>query len=315
MIDTPRPPAALVLAVALLGGVVAAVLGFLTFGAQATVHPDALPLAVSGPEQVTQRVTAQGGDAIAWRVASPEEARGLLHDKEVYGVLELGPTATVVISGAVNPAGTQVAQQVLTGVAQAANVPFTVETLHPASAAGRTAPLAASALLWIAGLAATAGLFLLSARAGVAPGTGHRFGVVGGVAAVGAAVVVGLLALWDSALPFGWDVLGFLLLMGVAFAAVQGALVKYLGIRALAVLGPLYLIAPAVAGSVPELLDPAYRALLWSWTPFRFAAEGLRSLLQGTPDAPDVLLGVGVLGGMAVVGLAVLAIPRNQPAR
>lgn len=138
---------------------------------------------------------------------------------------------------------------------------------------------------------------------------------MGGVAAAGAAVVVGLLALWDSALPFGWDVLGFLLLMGVAFAAVQGALVKYLGVRALAVLGPLYLIAPAVAGSVPELLDPAYRALLWSWTPFRFATEGLRSLLQGTPGAPDVLLGACVLGGMAVVGLAVLAIPGNQPAR
>jgi hypothetical protein len=90
---------------------------------------------------------------------------------------------------------------------------------------------------------------------------------------------------------------------------VQGALVKFLGIRALAVLGPLYLIAPSVAGTVPELLDPAYRALLWSWTPFRFSAEGLRSVLQGTPDAPDVLTGVLVLGGLAVLGLAALAIP------
>jgi hypothetical protein len=70
----------------------------------------------------------------------------------------------------------------------------------------------------------------------------------------------------------------------------------------MAVLGPLYLLAPAVAGQVPELLHPAYRAVLWSWTPFRFSTEGLRSLLQGTPVAPDVATALWVLGACSSPG-------------
>ncbi|MGW5049984.1 ABC transporter permease [Actinokineospora sp. NPDC004072] len=303
----------LVALLALLSGVVAAVLGLLTFGVQATSQPDALPLAVTGPG--AQQVAQHGGEAVRWTVADPQQARTLLHDKEVYGVLELGQPAKVVVSGAINPAGAQAAQQVLTGAAQAMGVPFTVESLHPAGPAARTVPLAASALIWVGGLAAAAALVLLARRRGVEPTAGHRLALVGGVAVVAGGAVVGLVSLWDSALPLGWDVLGYLLLIGVAFAAAQGALLRLLGIRAMAVLGPLYLIAPAVAGTVPELLDPVYRALLWSWTPFRFAAEGLRSLLQGTPDAPDVLQGVVVLGSIAVVGLVALALPRRQPAK
>lgn len=315
----PTGPAALVAAVSLVGAIAAAVLGLLTFGAQASSHPDGVPVAVAAPaplRQVAERIAGQGGDALSWRVESPEAARALLEDKEVYGVLELAPgaSATVVVSGAVNPSGTQVAQQVLTAAAQALGGPVRVETLHPAGPAGRTAPLAATALLWVAGLVAGAGLVALAARTGTALRAAHRIGLVGGVAALGVTVVAGLLALWDSSLPLGVDVLGFLLLTAVAFAAVQGALLRLLGLRAMAVLGPLYLIAPAVAGQVPELLDPAYRALLWSWTPFRFAAEGLRSLLHGAPSAPDVGSGAVVLGALALAGVAVLVAPAREPA-
>ena len=48
--------------------------------------------------------------------------------------------------------------------------PPQVETVHPASAAGRTAPLAASALLWIGGLVAAMAFGLLVVRAGHAAG-------------------------------------------------------------------------------------------------------------------------------------------------
>ncbi|NUT53200.1 MAG: ABC transporter permease, partial [Saccharothrix sp.] len=133
-----------------------------------------------------------------------------------------------------------------------------------------------------------------------------------GVAAstvLGVAVVAGLFALWDSTLPLGWDVLGYLTLVGVAFALVQGALLRLFGIRAMAVLGPLYLIAPAVAGQVPELLDPAYRALLWSWTPFRFSVEGLRALLHGGSPSPAQ---VWVFVALAAIGLAVVALLPGQ---
>jgi len=178
-----RNPTTVAVGLGLVGAVVATVLGFLTFGAQATVAPDHLPLAVAVPQgapsqlgQAADRIASQGGDAVDWQVTDPAHARELLGDKEIYGILELnpGPALTIVTSGAVNPQGTQVAQQVLTGAAQGLagalaqqNVqvaPPKVETLHAVSTAGRTAPLAASALLWIGGLVSAMAFGLLVVR-------------------------------------------------------------------------------------------------------------------------------------------------------
>jgi hypothetical protein len=252
----------------------------------------------------------------------------LLHDKEIYGVLELsleaeGPQATVVLSGAINPAGTQIAQQALTAAGDALTAaiaqqnpqaiagPVRVQQRHPASAAGRAAPLAASALAWLGCMVAGAALTVLARRSGVTVGAGSRILAVATVGVLVTALLAGYLSLWDSDLPLGVDVLGLILLTTLAFAAVQGGLLHRLGIKAMAILAPLYLIAPAVAGQVPELLHPGYRNALWSWTPIRFPAEALRSLLHGTPDSPDVARGVWVLSGMLVVGLALLAWPRK----
>ncbi|WP_242578889.1 ABC transporter permease [Amycolatopsis sp. 195334CR] len=299
-------------AAALAGAVVAVVLGFLTFGVQASLAPDRLPVAVAAPDgpprAAAERIAAQGGGQLDWRVTTPEEARRLLDDKAVYGVLELGQPPIVVVSGAVNPSGTQVVQQVLTTIAQAMG-PAQVQTVHPAGVAGRTAPLALSALAWIGCLAGGAVLVLASARRNHQPGTGARLAQVGVTSVLVTAVLAGFTKLWDSSLPMGWDVLGFLLLTTAGFAALQTGLLRLLGVRAMAILGPLYLLAPAVAGQVPELLHDGYRWLLWSWTPFRFSTEGLRSLLQGTPGAPDVATGVWVLGGLLAAGLVVLLWP------
>ncbi|WP_410605571.1 ABC transporter permease [Amycolatopsis sp. lyj-90] len=306
-----RPAGAFALLAAVAGALAAVVLGFLTFGAQATVAPDGLPIAVAAPpgplRTAANGIASHGGGQVSWRVTSPEQGRKLLEDKEVYGVLEL--PSTVVVSGAVNPAGTQIAQQVLSGAAQALGGTPKVETLHPASAAGRVAPLALSALAWVGCLAAGAVLILAGRRIGREAGAAARCAqiVAAGVLVTGA--LAGFLKLWDSSLPLGWDVLGFLLLTSTAFAALQTGLLRLLGVRAMAILGPLYLVAPAVAGQVPELLNPAYRAVLWSWTPFRFSAEGLRSLMQGVPAAPDVTTGAWVLAGLLVVGLALAVWP------
>ncbi|RSM40215.1 hypothetical protein DMA12_27775 [Amycolatopsis balhimycina DSM 5908] len=306
-----RPAGVLALVAALAGALVAVVLGFLTFGAQATVAPDGVPVAVAGPPEIAQRLAAHGGGQLAWTVTTPAEARKLLEDKKVYGVLELapGPSATVVTSGAVNPAGTQVAQQALTGAASALAGAPKQEVLHPVSLAGRVAPLAASALAWIGALVAGLALPQLAKRTGRTVGAGERFLQVIGIGVLVTAVVAGFFALWDSALPLDAGVLGFVFLAATAFAALQAGLLRLLGLRAMAVLGPLYLVAPAVAGQVPELLNPAYRALLWSWTPFRFATEGLRSLLQGVPGAPDVTTGLWVLGALLAAGLLVTLWP------
>jgi hypothetical protein len=166
-----------------------------------------------------------------------------------------------------------------------------------------------SALLWIAGLVAAIGYALLVTQRGLRRGPLSRIALLATVSLAATAVVVGFLELWDSSLTLSWEILGFILLTAVAFAAVQGALVRLLKVRAAAILGPLYLIAPAVASQVPEMLNPAYRTLLWSWTPFRFSTEGLRSLLLGTPDAPDVRTGIVVLASMAVAGLVVMLWP------
>jgi hypothetical protein len=330
-----RRPALVAVLLGVVGAVVATVLGFLTFGAQATVAPHEVPLAVASPpgplHEAAQRVAQRGGDQVDWRVSDPAGARELLADKEVYGILELGGgpqgvELTVVTSGAVNPQGTQAATQVLTGAAQGLSgalsqqgitvSPLHLETVEPASIAGRTAPLAVSALLWIGGLAAGIAFALLATRERLRVGRLPRLALLTSASVLVTAVVAGFLKLWDSSLPLGLDVLGFILLTAVAFTAVQGGLLRLLRLRAVAILAPLYLIAPAVAGQVPEMLNPAYRTLLWSWTPFRFSTEGLRSLLLGTPDAPDVRTGIIVLASMAVVGLVVMLLPgraRTEP--
>lgn len=324
-----RNPTTVAVGLGLVGAVVATVLGLLTFGAQATVAPDHVPLAIATSDdpmsrQIASQVASHGGDAVEWQVTDPAHARELLDDKEVYGILELGrgPAITVITSGAVNPQGTQVAQQVMTGAAQGLvaalaqqNVtvaPPRTETVHEASMAGRVAPLAASALLWIGGLVGAMAFALLVIRRGLRPTALARLALVVSVSVLATGAVIGLMKLWDSSLSVTAEVVGFLLLVAVAFSAVQGALLRLLRLRAAAILGPMYLLAPAVAGTVPEMLHPAYRAVLWSWTPFRFSTEGLRGVLLGVPDAPDVRNGVVVLASMAVVGLVVLLWPARR---
>ncbi|GGU37603.1 ABC transporter permease [Lentzea flava] len=282
---------ALVTAVA--GAVVAFLLGLLTFGVQATVHPHDVPLAVVAPPPIAERVRAADSSEVDIRVVEAAEARTLLADKEVYGILEISPgQATIRLNPAINPSGTQVAQQVLTGVAQGAGLPVKVDT-QAVSAAERTAPLAASALLWVGGM--IAGLLFVVLK-------GRRFRLLSSLTTAVLVVgsVTGLLAWWG--VTFSATALAFLLTVAVSFALLQAGLFKHLGIRAMGVLGVLYLMAPAVAGQVPELLNPAYRAVLWSWTPFRFSAEGLRSLMYDGSISTEWW----VFAGIALAGLVLL---------
>lgn len=338
MASSTRPKfGLLVVLTALIGGVAATVLGFLTFGAQATAGPQGVPVAVAAPPsgplaqaagQLTQQATMQSG-ALAWQVGTPQEARQLLEDKEVYGILELsggqaGVSAKVVVSGAINPLGTQVAQQALTTagstltatMAQVTGTvaqPVQVETLHPTSVAGRAAPLGLTAVAWLGGLVAAAALTVLAMRKGATPGPLARLGQVVLVGVFTTGVLYGFTYLWDSSLDLGWQTIAFLALTASAFAAFQSGLLRLIGIRAMIILAPLYLIAPSVASQVPEMLHSAYRDWLWSWTPFRFSAEGMRSLLTGAHDAPDIMQGVWVLSGMLLVGLVLILWPRRRP--
>lgn len=324
----PLPLVAVLLA--LIGAVVALVLGLLTFGVQATISPDHVPLAVGANDpggaaalsQLTQGIAAHGGSEVDWHVVqSRAEAQSLLDSKQVYGALLFSPgagglSATVLLSGAVNPTATAIAQPILVGVAAGSRAPYQVETIHPTSVAGRTLPLAGTALLWLAALVANVVTLVLGPRlrGGASLGRVGVAGVAASAAVLGTGLVVGLAWLWDSSLPIDWSLVGFLLLVGFAFALLQAAILRWLGIAGVALLGPLYLMAPAVAGLPPELINPVYRALLWSWTPFRFSVEGIRSLLLlggGASDVPAALL---LFGAIALGGLVLIAARPTSPA-
>ena len=325
-----------------------AFLALVTFGVTATAAPRGLPLvlAVDGAglqraslERVAAQLRSRPGEEIAWRTAgSAAEARGLLDDRQAYGALVLAnapagsaPSVSVLVNGGMNPPGAQfaalvlpqvaqqVAQQLVGAAAEAAGrpaPPVRFETVNPASVPGRTVPVAAGALLWIAALVASAVAFRLLQNAGLihrrAVGARVLLALLAGL--TGTAVVAGFVTLWDSGLDVGWPVLGFLALVGTAFALLASAVLAWLGLRGLALLGPLYLLAPAVAGQPAEFLDPPYRVLLWSWAPFRFSADGLRSLLF-FHGAPGVGAPVAVFAGIAVVALGLLVAAPSRARR
>ena len=313
---------------AAIGVIAAFVLGLLTFGVQATVNPDHVPLAVGAEDassasalaQLIQGIASHGGDQVDWHpVQSRAEAESLLDSKQVYGAVLFSPgqgglNATVLVSGAVNPNATSIAQSILVGVAAGTKAQFQVVTIHPASAAGRTLPLAGTALLWLATLAGNVISLVLGPRlrGGKSLGRIGAIGVAAWASLLGTGLVVGLGWLWDSSLPIGWDLVGFLLLVGLAFALLQAAVLRWLGLAGVALLGPFYLIAPAVTGLPPELINPIYRALLWSWTPFRFSAEGIRSLLflGGGPDVQPALI---LFAAIALGGLLLVTARRKNP--
>lgn len=317
------------LVAATIGATAALVLGLLTFGVQATVNPDHVPLAVGTEDpsaasalgQLTQQIASRGGSEIEWHtVQSRAEAETLLDNKQVYGAVLLSPSsgglnATILLSGAVNPQATAIAQPILIGVAAGTKAQFQVVTLHPVSAAGRTLPLAGTALLWLAALVGNVLALTLGPRlrGGVALGRAGVIGLASFSAILGTGLVVGLAYVWDPNLAIGWDAAGFFLLVGFAFALLQAAVLRWLGVAGVALLGPLYLIAPAVAALPPELINPTYRALLWSWTPFRFSIEGIRSVMFLGGGAPDVQPALILFAAIALGAAILIAVRRKSP--
>jgi len=69
-----------------------------------------------------------------------------------------------------------------------------------------------------------------------------------------------------------------------------------------------------VAGLPPELINPTYRVLLWSWTPFRFSVEGMRSVLFLNSGAPDVQPALILFAAIALVAAVLIGARRTRRA-
>jgi hypothetical protein len=236
----------------------------------------------------------------------------MLDRKEVYGAVLFSPApgglaATVLLSGAVNPGATQAAQPVLEQVAEAVTRTVRVVTIHPTSGAGRVLPLAAGAMLWLATLISGVLVVALGPRLHGGRPLGRAARILAALtgAILGTGGVLGFARLWDANLAVGWEAIAFMALVGVAFGLLQAGVLRWLGLVGVPLLALFYLMAPAVAGQPPELLNPVYRDLLWSWTPFR-------SLIFLGSGAPDVRPALWLFGAIAAAGLALVLIPTRR---
>ncbi|MDB4866070.1 MAG: hypothetical protein JWR03_403 [Cohnella sp.] len=71
----------------------------------------------------------------------------------------------------------------------------------------------------------------------------------------------------------------FLWLAGSAFFLLQSALFNWLGMAAAAILVLLLFFSMPLLNMAPEFMPQATLDWLYSWTPFRYVASGLRNLL------------------------------------
>ncbi|MCM3749927.1 ABC transporter permease [Paenibacillus pasadenensis] len=196
--------------------------------------------------------------------------------------------------------------------------PITVqeETLHAVSAnnAGGNAPGLLTQIMWMGSLVTAAALFF-AGRAAVKSGSG-RLAVMLSQPVVGA-VIVGIASaflVWMASAWYGMELNGatevwlFLWLAGMAFYAIQSTLLNWIGMPAMAILVLLMFFSMPVLNMAPEFLAEASRDWIYSWTPLRFAAVGLREVMYfGGLDAAGANIAVLWSIGGAFLLLLVLA--------
>lgn len=227
----------------------------------------------------------------------------------------LGQAARMISSELSNQLLTQISEKsevVPVGTAKALLMPFTVqeETVHVVGAnnASGNAPGMLTQIMWIGSLATTLILYF-SSRKAAAAGAG-RIGSVVVQAIIGIVfinVVSGYLV-WMANSWYGMefaDAMGtwwMLLIAGVAFFFLQSALMNWLGVPAMPILILLMFFSLPVVNMAPEFLPQTTHDWLYTWTPFRFAASGLRnSMYFNEVDAASTNL--SVLAWIAAIGL------------
>ncbi|PWW00767.1 YhgE/Pip-like protein [Paenibacillus cellulosilyticus] len=230
----------------------------------------------------------------------------------------LGQAARTISSELSNQLLTQISTQsevVPVGTAKALLTPFTIqeETVHAIGAnnASGSAPGMLTQIMWIGSLATSLILFFSSQKAAAGGARRMSSAIVQAIIGIVFITVVSGYLVWMATSWYGMelaDVTGtwwMLLVAGVAFFMLQSALVNWLGVPAMPILILLMFFSLPVVNMAPEFLPQTTHDWLYSWTPFRFAASGLRNSMYFN-DIDSASTNLTVMWSIAAVGLVLV---------
>ncbi|GIN10255.1 phage infection protein [Shouchella clausii] len=189
------------------------------------------------------------------------------------------------------------------------------EVVHPPGVnnASGNAPGLLIQIMWIGSLVTGVVLFLASRKAVAA---GSRRWTVSSVQAIGGLATVGIASgftVWMASSWYGMELANvgdtwlFLWLSGSAFFLLQSSLLNWIGFPAIPLLVLLMFFSMPLLNVAPEFLSQTTRDWIYSWTPLRFAAGGLREVMYfGGLDAvgSNAFILWGIAGGFLVLLLA-----------
>lgn len=316
-VDEPISYAVLRRPLLLLVGVLLVQLGFIAsyVGAFHSPEPRDLPVAVVGPDapQRAEQVDALEGHPLdAEVVADESEAERRLREREVGGVLVIGPDRTdrLLVAGGDGAVQAQAVETVLRQVAEAQRRELEVVDAVPA---GENDQRGLSgfylAIGWVVGG------YLAAAVVGIATGprfrtlrrTAVRLVVMAAYAAlsgVGGAVLVGpvLGALEGRTVPLA--VFGALLVLAVGLATL--ALQAWFGIGGVAAAIVLFVVLgnPSAGGAYPTSMLPSVFGRIGPALPPGAGTDGIRGIVYF--DGAGVGNDVVVLAAWALAGLALV---------
>jgi len=200
-------------------------------------------------------------------------------------------------------------------------VPFHVkeESVHAVgnNQANGNAPGLLTQIMWIGSMITSVILFFAQQKARSAGGSGNT-GIVAAQGVTGI-VVVGVAAaflVWMASSWYGMELAhaaGTWLLLwlgGVMFFSIQSTLLNWIGMPAMGILVLLMFFSMPVLNMAPEFLSPVTQDWIYSWTPLRFVAEGLREVmyyggLQGLGISASVMWVVAAVFLVLLMGSAV----------
>jgi len=211
----------------------------------------------------------------------------------------------------------QQTEQVPVETAKAFMAPMNVqeEVVHPPGAnhASGNAPGLLIQIMWIGSLVTGVVMFLTSRKA---VASGSRRWTVSTLQAIAGLVIAGIASgftLWMASSWYGMELANageiwlFLWLAGSAFFLLQSSLLNWIGFPAMPLLVLLMFFSLPLLNMAPEFLSQVTREWIYSWTPLRFAAEGLREAMYfgglGAASS-NVFVLWGVAGGFLALLLA-----------